>query len=155
MKFIKNNGLVAICAVSMMIIGGVAVPGEARADDVSEQTISGDSGSVDTAIAMATVTASEAPEKAMTERERRRAEKKAEKARRKAEKQAAKEQKAQEKTKNKNKKKKSPLICKREKVSGSHMRKKVCRTQEEIDAQREADQRSIRDINPAGGITPG
>jgi len=109
----------------------VFVPGEAHADDQTAQTISGDSGSVDAAAA----------EKKLTRKEKRAL-------RKKAKREKAKLAKA-------DKKKKSGLICKREKVTGSNFPRKVCRTQEQIDAQREADQKSIRDINPAGGIGPG
>jgi len=110
------------------------VSGEAQADDQAAQTISGDSGStVDAAVAET--------KKKLTRKEKRALRKKA-----RADK--AKIAKAE-------KKNKSKLICRREKGTGTHMSKKVCRTQEQIDARREADQKSIRDVNPAGAITPG
>lgn len=51
----------------------------------------------------------------------------------------------------KKKKRRSKRICTREKVTGSHMRQRVCRTQEQIDARRDADQRLMNDIVPTGG----
>ncbi len=129
----------------MMILGGLLSPGEAQADQDLNQTISGDSGSIDAASTPA-----------LTDRERRRAEKARRKAERRAQKVAKKDAaRAQKVSQKADKKKPGGLICKREKVSGTHLRKKVCRTQEQIDAQREQDQRSIRDINPSGTVTPG
>ena len=129
----KFSTLAAICVASTMIFGSVFVSGEAQADDQAVKTISGDSGSVvDEAVAQT--------DKKLTRKEKRAL-------RKKAKQNKAKIAKAE------NKKKKSGLICKREKVSGTHFRQKICRTQEEMDAQREHDQQMIRDINPsaAGG----
>lgn len=108
--------------------------GEAQADDQSTKTISGDSGSVvDEAVAET--------EKKLTKKEKRAL-------RKKARKQKAALARAERK------KKQSNLICTREKLTGSNFRQKVCRTQEEIKARREADQRAIRQINKTGAGTP-
>ena len=159
----KFNVLAALCVASVMSVGGVLVSGEARADHHEEQTISGDSRSADAALS--TKEAKKAAKKA-AKKERKKAKRaaKAERAqKRKAAKQAKLAAAADAKgadakvadAKGKGGKKKSGLICKREKSSGSHMRRKVCRTPEEMEERREKDQRLLRDINPAGGITPG
>ena len=145
----KFNGLATILVASMMILGGLLWPGEAQADQDLNQRISGDSGSIDAASTPA-----------VSDRERRRAEKARRKAERRAQKEAQRAAKkdavrAQKVSQKADKKKPGGLICKRERVSGTHLRKKVCRSQEQIDAQREQDQRSIRDINPSGAVTPG
>lgn len=43
------------------------------------------------------------------------------------------------------------LICKRENVTGSLVRKKVCRTQAQIDADQEASAQFLHDINQNAG----
>ena len=51
-------------------------------------------------------------------------------------------------------KKANKRVCTREKVTGSHMRKRVCRSQAEIDARREADQHLLNTIAPSGRSGP-
>jgi hypothetical protein len=43
------------------------------------------------------------------------------------------------------------LICKRETVTGSNLRKKVCRTQARIDADKQASDQLMHDINMHAG----
>ena len=130
----KISTLAAICVASTLIFGSVLVSGEAQADDQTEKTISGDSGSVvDEAVAET--------DKKLTKKEKRAL-------RRKAKKQKAALARAERE------KKRSNLICTREKITGSNFRTKVCRTQEEIEARREADQRAIRQINKTGAGGP-
>jgi hypothetical protein len=47
------------------------------------------------------------------------------------------------------------LVCKSEKVLGSHIRKKVCKTQGQIDAEREASTRFLGNIHGTAGINSG
>ena len=130
----KISILAAICVASTLVFGSVLVSGEAQADDQTEKTISGDSGSVvDEAVAET--------DKKLTKKEKRAL-------RRKAKKQKAALARAERE------KKRSNLICTREKITGSNFRTKVCRTQEEIEARREADQRAIRQINKTGAGGP-
>ena len=130
----KISTLAAICVASTLIFGSVLVSGEAQADDQTEKTISGDSGSVvDEAVAET--------DKKLTKKEKRAL-------RRKAKKQKAALARAERE------KKRSNLICTREKITGSNFRTKVSRTQEEIEARREADQRAIRQINKTGAGGP-
>ena len=130
----KISILAAVCVASTLIFGSVLVSGEAQADDQTEKTISGDSGSVvDEAVAET--------DKKLTKKEKRAL-------RRKAKKQKAALARAERE------KKRSNLICTREKITGSNFRTKVCRTQEEIEARREADQRAIRQINKTGAGGP-
>lgn len=130
----KISTLAAVCVASTLIFGSVLVSGEAQADDQTEKTISGDSGSVvDEAVAET--------DKKLTKKEKRAL-------RRKAKKQKAALARAERE------KKRSNLICTREKITGSNFRTKVCRTQEEIEARREADQRAIRQINKTGAGGP-
>lgn len=42
------------------------------------------------------------------------------------------------------------VICTREKVTGSHFSRKVCRTRGEIEAEREAHQRALDRVNSTG-----
>jgi len=42
-------------------------------------------------------------------------------------------------------------ICHLEPVAGSHIKKKICRTQEQIDAERESSQGSMSNLNNAKG----
>ena len=142
----KFNALAAILATSMLVIGGLTVSGEAQADDQVQKTISGDSGSIDVAAAPAAEAEIAVAEKELTRKEKRAAKREARR-RKTAETRALKVKNAQ------NKKKKSGLICKREKVTGSNFTKKVCRSQAQIEAQRKADQEFMRDIRPVGGGT--
>ena len=130
----KISTLAAICVATTLIFASVLVSGEAQADDQTDKTISGDSGSVvDEAVAET--------DKKLTKKEKRAL-------RRKAKKQKAALARAERE------KKRSNLICTREKITGSNFRTKVCRTQEEIEARREADQRAIRQINKTGAGGP-
>ena len=43
------------------------------------------------------------------------------------------------------------LICKRENVTGSNLRRKVCRTQAQIDADKEASDQLLHDMNTHAG----
>ena len=53
----------------------------------------------------------------------------------------------------KNKKKKKPkMVCKRERVTGTHIRQRVCRSQAQIDAEREDTQRAVRGTSAAGAL---
>ena len=126
----KFSVLAAICVALVMIIGGLTVSGEALADDQTVKTISGDAGSVTNA-------AQVAPKK-LTRKEKRALRKK------------AKKEKAELAKTNESK-----LICKRERGTTSHIPVRVCRTKEQIEAQREQDQRQIRDLNNAGASSTG
>lgn len=54
----------------------------------------------------------------------------------------------------KKRKKKSKRVCKREKVSGSNMKKRVCRTVREMEERADSDRRFVRSIQrPAGTIS--
>jgi len=57
---------------------------------------------------------------------------------------------AQEKKK---RKKKPKRICTREKVTGTNMKKRVCRTQAQMDARRENDREFVRAIQRPAGTT--
>lgn len=50
---------------------------------------------------------------------------------------------------------KAKLVCTRERVVGTNVKKKTCRTQEEVDLLREASQQSLRDLQNKGGERPG
>lgn len=43
------------------------------------------------------------------------------------------------------------LVCKRERVIGSHIRKRTCRTRAQIEAEREATQKAIEDLSKTRG----
>ena len=45
------------------------------------------------------------------------------------------------------------VICVREKVTGSHFSQRVCRTREQIEAQRKADQEQLERVNSTGFVT--
>lgn len=53
----------------------------------------------------------------------------------------------------KRKKKRAKRVCKRVKVTGSNMKKRVCRTQAQIDAQSERDRDFVRSIQRPAGTT--
>jgi len=42
------------------------------------------------------------------------------------------------------------VICRREKVTGSHFARKVCRTRAQIEAEREAHQQALQRVNSTG-----
>ena len=46
-------------------------------------------------------------------------------------------------------------ICTRERVTGTHFRQRICRTQAQIDARKEADERMLNDIQINGGAAGG
>jgi hypothetical protein len=48
-----------------------------------------------------------------------------------------------------------PIVCEKEEVPGSRMRKRVCRRQSETRAQREANQRGVRQARPEPPPAPG
>lgn len=52
-------------------------------------------------------------------------------------------------------KKKPEMICRRERVTGSHMRQRVCRTAEQEAARRENDQRALGGMLSMPSSTPG